>query len=579
MLSRLNIKNYRCYENHTVDLKTLSIIVGKNNAGKSTLIESLRLVALIANRYKNLAFRNHPEWIDLPDYVKGVIPSLKQIEFSFENLFYFYSDPPAIIIAYFSNKIKIEVYIGGEDKIFGLIYSRTGTLIKTKGDAAKVNIQNINILPQISPLQQSEVTLNYDYVRANMSSFRTSSHFRNQINYFYNYYTEFKSISETTWKGLQIKSFQGRTQFTGKNIQLIVRDNEFVAEIGWMGHGLQMWLQTMWFLARSPKDSIIILDEPDVYMHADLQRKLIRFLKNKYKQVIIATHSIEIITEVEPENILVIDRRNRKSMYASNFPAVQKLAQNIGSIQNIELARLWSAKKLLLVEGKDIDILKRLQDTLCEDTDEPFDIIPRMSIGGWGGWNYAIGTKMLLKNAGDNSIKVYCLLDSDYHTKEEIEDRNDQAKKKNVNLHIWKRKEIENYLIVPKAITRIINESKEIHIEESKIASIVDGIIENLKSDVVNCYTDELFVQYRREKKEIMPSTVSKEAKKYINSIWDRKIEIVSGKEVIRRLNDFLEKEFNISFSTKRLALELRKNEIDEELKVIITKIENNKEF
>jgi hypothetical protein len=107
-------------------------------------------------------------------------------------------------------------------------------------------------------------------------------------------------------------------------------------------------------------------------MHADLQRKLIRLLKNEFKQVIIATHSIEIMSEVEPENILVIDRKKPKSIFTSDFNAVQKVLLNIGSIHNIGLARLWSAKKFLIVEGKDVDILKRLQNVLFKNSPEPY---------------------------------------------------------------------------------------------------------------------------------------------------------------------------------------------------------------
>ena len=36
-----------------------------------------------------------------------------------------------------------------------------------------------------------------------------------------------------------------------------------------MGHGVQMW-----FIVKAGKDGFIILDESDVYMHADLQRRL-----------------------------------------------------------------------------------------------------------------------------------------------------------------------------------------------------------------------------------------------------------------------------------------------------------------
>ncbi len=47
----------------------------------------------------------------------------------------------------------------------------------------------------------------------------------------------------------------------------------------------------MWFVARTRGYATVILDEPDVYMHADLQRKLIRLLRNRYPQIVIAaTH-------------------------------------------------------------------------------------------------------------------------------------------------------------------------------------------------------------------------------------------------------------------------------------------------
>jgi hypothetical protein len=236
----------------------------------------------------------------------------------------------------------------------------------------------------------------------------------------------------------------------------MVQDYDFVSEVGWMGHGLQMWLQIMWFLARVSESETIILDEPDVYMHPDLQRKLIRFLMGRYKQVIIATHSVEIIAEVEPENILIIDKQKRRSNYANKLPSVQKILNSIGSIHNLQLAKLSTARKLLIVEGKDIDLLKRFQKTLYPNSDEPLDAVPKLSIGGWGGWQFAIGSNMLLKNSVDEDILVYCLFDSDYHTDEEIEERITDAKRLSVELHIWKKKEIENYLLVPSAINRLI---------------------------------------------------------------------------------------------------------------------------
>ena len=73
-----------------------------------------------------------------------------------------------------------------------------------------------------------------------------------------------------------------------------------------------------------------------------------------------------------------------------------------------------------------------------------------MPIGGWSGWPYALGSAMFLRNAADERIRVYCLLDSDYHTPQQITARLAQAADAGVDLHIWKRKEIENYLLVPR---------------------------------------------------------------------------------------------------------------------------------
>ena len=170
------------------------------------------------------------------------------------------------------------------------------------------------------------------------------------------------------------------------------------------------------------------MDEPDVYLHADLQRKLIRFLKSRFTQVIIATHSIEIISEVDPENILVIDKSKNISEYSTNLPAVQEIINNIGNIQNLELIRCWSSKKFIILEGKvaDISILKIIQDKLFSDSEEPFDIIPTTHVEGWSGWQRVIGSKLALKNIKDMSI--YCIFDSDYHLEDEKNQRLSEAK-------------------------------------------------------------------------------------------------------------------------------------------------------
>lgn len=246
-----------------------------------------------------------------------------------------------------------------------------------------MSIPKINILPQISPVLREEKIISKQTVQSNLLTRLSSRNFRNQVWHYKDDFGQFKEISEKTWDGLLINEIVA----DGENLSLLIRDHGFTAEIGWMGHGLQMWLQTMWFLGRSTFDSTIILDEPDVYMHADLQRKLIRFIQSRYRQIIIATHSVEIISEVEPNNILLIDKQKRTQTYANKIPVVQKILENVGSVFNIELVRAFSSKKFLVVEGDkdDVKMLGIFQSIMYPNTHDPFNIIPMIHVDGWGG--------------------------------------------------------------------------------------------------------------------------------------------------------------------------------------------------
>lgn len=158
-----------------------------------------------------------------------------------------------------------------------------------------------------------------------------------------------------------------------------------------MGSGLQMWLQIMWFICRSKECETIILDEPDVYMHPDLQRKLLKIIQIRFKQVIIATHSVEIISEVEPRNIVSISKESKQMHYANSEKAVQNIIDNIGSVHNIALLRLSMTKKCVFVEGDDLKILSKFHKILYPESDVSLETLPSISLGGWCNLDEAFG--------------------------------------------------------------------------------------------------------------------------------------------------------------------------------------------
>lgn len=568
LLRKIIIQNYRCYENHEIDFHDLSIVVGKNNAGKSTLVEALRLVSLASSRFDSVRYLDAPAWTELPKKARGISPSLNFFGFNSENLFYKYGSAPSIITTIFDDKTKIRIYIGDDANLFCTLQDSSDNYLTTKGQAVAARVRQIHILPQIAPIQKDEKIIGKDYVRQNLSSDLASLHFRNQLALLYENFPQFSELAQQSWPGMRIRELEGRNGMPGDKLSLLIQDGDYVAEIGWMGHGLQMWLQIMWFLARIDKEEVVILDEPDVYMHPDLQRKLIKLLIKRFKQVIVSTHSIEIISEVDPSNILIIDKAKTKSIYASNVPVVQRILNSIGSIHNLQLTKLWSSKKLVIVEGEDIAILKRLQYKVFPNTEEPFDTIPNFDIGGWGGWNYARGSSLLLRETVDHNIKIYCIFDSDYHTEKQKNERLNEAKKLGVQIHIWKRKEIENYLIVPTAILRIIKEESKrpVTITVSEIEAKINEIVKVYEEEILHNFATEL----QSEDRKLSIPTVMKEAKRYIDKFENR----ISGKTLISNINKWAHENFKVTLNPIKLANKLENNEIDNEIKEVITSIE-----
>jgi energy-coupling factor transporter ATP-binding protein EcfA2 len=579
MITELRLNNFRCFQDSTIAFKDLSIVVGKNNAGKSTLIEALRIVSIVTNRATHINYVKQPSWTKLGEDIYGIRPSIENLDISKRNIFHLYGDPPAQIIAYFENKCRIEIFIGIEAEIFAAIFDMMNRNVASKGFAANLRLSPINILPQISPLLREEKIIKYRTVQRNSDTNLSSRNFRNQLMYYPTYFSSFKGLAEMTWHGLVVEEIDGGNGMEGQSLNLLIRDGNFVSEIGWMGHGLQMWLQTMWFLAACDKESTVILDEPDVYMHADLQRKLIRFVRNRFKQVMIATHSIEIMAEVDADSILPIDSTKEKMSYANKSPVVQEIINKIGSVHNIEIARLFSQNKFLIVEGDtdDVKILSILQSKAIENTLDSFETLPKTFIEGWGGWQRVIGSNKVFKD-NQSAIKVYCIMDSDYHTKAEIHDRYKEATKAGLNLQIWKRKEIENYLIVPASIFRLIQKSNrtsqpiDIEIVEHEIKRIV----EQMKTETIDNISTEILA---RDKSKGVKNSNHEARELFESRLNEDFLSPVPGKELISALSRWASDRYKVGLNSFKIAREIQKHEIHSEVLKVITAIEQGVDF
>src|SRR5258708_14966389 len=140
---------------------------------------------------------------------------------------------------------------------------------------------------------------------------------------------------------------------------MFCREGRVDRELCWAGFGFQVWLQLLTHITNSATSDILVVDEPEIYLHPDLQHRLFQILKATNKQIILATHSAEIVNEAEHDEVILINKTKKIATRVTDIEGLQEALFSIGSAQNIHLARLSRGKKILFLEGDDVRLLRR----------------------------------------------------------------------------------------------------------------------------------------------------------------------------------------------------------------------------
>lgn len=558
MLKLLRLLNYKCFLNSSVAFKFRTILVGKNNAGKSTLIEALRLVSMAGKKASCSVFSLPLAMYGFPIDYRGIRLDTDKLKIDLRNAIYLYDETYATVEAIFDDKSKIEIYIN-TDVAFAVFFNCEGENIWKKDRIAQCSFSKISIMPQIGPIKENEKILLKDTILNDKETYLSSRHFRNEINYYKNVrYADFKALSEDTWDGLKILGLEQSGEF----LSLMVQDSYFPCEIGLMGSGIQIWLQFIWFLCKSEEATTLIFDEPDIYMHPDLQIRLFKLLQQKNIQIIIATHSVEIISQTEPKYLAYIDKSTREIKYANSSIAVQKVIDDIGGISNLSLIRIGQFKKCLFLEGKDIEVLGPFANKQFPRIEPSIESIPQVQLGGKSQLSEAYGAAKIFFSETRGDIKCISIIDRDYDDDQTCESLINIARNNSLELIIWKRKEIENYLLNPKVLFRII---KIKGFEYSAFLNHFTGIIESYHDEVEEQYT----LNFQIEDKSQSVNTCIKNARLRLKKEWttlENKIKIVPGKKALKSVRDLLKTKYGTSCSNKEIIKHFSVDEIPEDI-------------
>lgn len=547
-----------------------SLLVGQNNAGKSTFIDALRLLATAISKAGTATYQLAPAWLDGEASGMGFKCNFETIDFDFRNITTnLKNDAPARLQAVFSNRARITLWLGtqtGEN--FAQLSTPKLGVIRTRSEACGVGLCPLIIMPPLGPLNPKESVISKGRIKEFMYGRLSSWHFRNQLYELTPEYRKWRELLEETWPGVQIKSFTGGGGESGKEFTLVVREGPFASEAAWVGSGLQAWMQILWFVCRADKDAFVVLDEPDVFLHADMQRKIAKLvLSGGFRQAAIATHSSEIISDVEPASITVIRKRERASWRPGKKAELQKVVDSLGSRHNLQLAKLAAARKVALFEGEDQKYLLETSLKINSDSYYRMSRIPSFDVQGVNNWHQAIGAARALHASSDGEIPVYLVIDRDYRSIEDIDKIRDECNKFKLNLHCWSRKEIENYIICPTVIQRIVSR-KVPSISLSTIEELVIDTAESLREYTVGAIAD----QWQLANRKAAASEAMRQGVRIFEDMCrERPVEhVVSGKRLIRELSKRSQERWSVSFAPMTICRSTAIDEFPEEYRKLL---------
>lgn len=576
-LRSLALTNFRGYSEHRIEFGKESVLIGQNNAGKTTALEALRVLSVAVARVRTASFEMAPPWTDGHCSGAGFNFSLATIDFDHTNVQHSYDQSrPAILKAVFTNNSQVIVYLGASEKqVFCQVKQNQRTVATNREMAAAANLTQIKVMPPIGSLLPNESIISKQYLARYLDGYLAYRHFRNQLWERPPEYRKFKKLLEDTWTNLQIKSFENDHGPEKNQFSMLVREGKFTSEISWHGHGLQAWMQTIWFLARTDRKNTIVLDEPDVYLHADLQRKLIKVIESLgFRQWIVATHSSEIIGDVPFQNVVVVKKHERVSKSAGDANDIQSALRGMGSLHAIQLAKVAEGGVVLFVEGDDKPFLTDVAYKLASSVFDKFSRIAVQEIAGKGNWREALGAAKALKEASAGQVKSVLLLDRDHSSEAQLDSYRSDAKNAELVLKIWKRKEIENYAVCPSAIARFVNQHSEVGISEQEVSDLLEKIGNEARQDIILSFADELM----KENRKLVTKTAFKKAQDHVQRRLEEGAKLhhlMSGKTVFAHVSKHYQDTAKVSFSALAIFKSMRLSEVDSEVTSFVEGVTN----
>ena len=577
-ITSVHFRNFKAFKNFSISLDRMNILVGPNNSGKSTVIGAFRALAVGLRR----AAARNPELIGIRDSSWGYRISRASLPISLENAQTDYQDVEATVTFRLSNGSSLKLSFASDDADC-ILYPVTaeGEQV-TKARFKRQFPISLLVVPVLGPVEYQEQIVKRETVVENLATHRASRNFRNYWHYYPDDFEAFRQQVMATWPGMDISLPE---QADGR-LSMFCLDDRITRELYWTGYGFQVWCQLLSHIFRSQGRSMLVIDEPDIYLHANPQRQLLSILKAAAPDVLMATHSSEIVAEADANEILVIDKTQRSAKRVRSPEGIQSTLGSLGSIHVATMTAVAQTRRVLYIEGDDFKILRRFARRLgLSELAAGVGIAP-FPLGGFPSLQRIKAVTLGVSESIGGSLLFGGIFDRDYRPDEETDELT-----KNLNSElelsvILDRKEIENYLLVATALDRTLARLLEERARRSGEAVSTPRPISEFLQEITDPMKAEVQSQYIAKREEFLlstrtgkdRSTISREAIEIFDRKWNYdqlRLHIVPGKRVLSELFSRVQTEYKVNLTTAKTIEQLHESDIPWDLRQTLGNLES----
>jgi energy-coupling factor transporter ATP-binding protein EcfA2 len=564
MITRVTIKRFKKLTNVSISLDDHIVFAGPNNSGKTTAIQALAVWRLALTKWlekrdkaKSKATLRTGVAISRPDLI--ALP-LRDMKFLWHDCEVQDSD---------NKKIRVEIAVEGKTRDkewhFGMelehagpqqIYCRPMRVAPDSDDRMPVpnEARDLTIvhLPPLAGLQRAEDKVNERSLKTRISEGRAGDILRNLL-------LNVAEKNEAAWKELkkhvatlfQVELLPPQFLSTGEIVveyynglpRANGRNPHTKLDLGMGGSGFHQILLLLAFLY-DQAGAVLMFDEPDAHLEIIRQRDVYRLLRQLAKerdaQLIISTHSEVILDQTPYANICA---------FLGDSPRPLATDQKASQLRKAsDYLQAQERNGVLYVEDyTDVDILlewaKLLKHPAMEFLQSPFVVyvgnVPKHARDHFYGLQSA-----------HPSLRGVLLLDQTETT---------LRTEGPLTEIMWRRREIENYLLVPEAILRFCERELRVSLGAEKVeqeislfSSQIPDEMEIVRGMLKKRILEEEFAQPLIDTPFFLGTKASEVVLEPFFNDFYKKI----GKSNAMRKNSFY-----------RLAAEMKKEEIPPEVK------------